>query len=97
MSGTWWAFLVAVVVFGEGKRRGLGKGLSSYQLFRGVMDYLGGSVLDLGRIRAPADLDFCYGSANHDFGRDVVAVKPLSGASIVQVRVCFFFRVGTRC
>lgn len=41
VSGTWWAFLIAVVVFGEGKRRGLGKGLSSYQLFRGVMDYLG--------------------------------------------------------
>lgn len=51
VPGAWWGFLIATVVYGVDhsiagpklgpKRRPLGKGLSSYQLFRGVMDYLG--------------------------------------------------------
>lgn len=45
--GSWWAVLLGVLVFGEEKgkslkRKPLGKGLSSYQLFRGALDFLCG-------------------------------------------------------
>lgn len=51
--GSWWGFLIGLVVDGEepvedkkekGRKKGrrtLGRGLSSYQLFRGVLDFLG--------------------------------------------------------
>lgn len=52
VGGAWWGFLLAVLVYGEAtesgakgalKRKPLGKGLSSYQLFRAAMDFLGES------------------------------------------------------
>lgn len=54
VSGAWWGFLLALIVYGEDvkpserasvKRKPLGKGLSSYQLFRGAMDFLGEYVV----------------------------------------------------
>ncbi|KAJ7039536.1 Nrap protein, partial [Mycena alexandri] len=44
--GSWWAVLLGLLVFGEEsrgkgtKRKPLGKGLSSYQLFRAALDFL---------------------------------------------------------
>lgn len=50
--GAWWPFLVSVVVLGsedanskKAKRKPVGRGLSSYQLFRAVLDFLGESNL----------------------------------------------------
>lgn len=45
VGGEWWGFLIGYLVFGDnGKNRGnkkpLGRGLSSYQLFRGALDFL---------------------------------------------------------
>ncbi|KAG8881364.1 hypothetical protein FRB97_009629 [Tulasnella sp. 331] len=49
IGGAWWGFLLGMLVYGEGpgadgkpgiRRKPLGTGLSSYQLFRGAMDYL---------------------------------------------------------
>lgn len=47
--GSWWAALLGVLIIGEehvdiplsSKRKPLGRGLSSYQLFRGAVDFLG--------------------------------------------------------
>jgi U3 small nucleolar RNA-associated protein 22 len=44
--GSWWAVLLGLLVFGEepkgkgAKRKPLGRGLSSYQLFRAALDFL---------------------------------------------------------
>lgn len=58
LVGSWWSFLLAYLVWGDeesslsttGKRRKgrrtVGKGLSSYQLFRAVLDLLGKSSED---------------------------------------------------
>ncbi|KAG8990399.1 hypothetical protein FRB94_013424 [Tulasnella sp. JGI-2019a] len=49
IGGAWWGFILGMLVYGpgpgadgraSGKRKPLGIGLSSYQLFRGAMDYL---------------------------------------------------------
>ncbi|KAF7308582.1 Mannose-6-phosphate isomerase [Mycena chlorophos] len=45
-AGAWWAVLLGMLIFGEepgskpSKRRPLGRGLSSYQLFRAALDFL---------------------------------------------------------
>jgi U3 small nucleolar RNA-associated protein 22 len=47
--GSWWGALLGVLITGEeradislsSRRKPLGRGLSSYQLFRGAMDFLG--------------------------------------------------------
>lgn len=50
IGGVWWGFLLGMLVYGEGsgangksgvKRKPFGTGLSSYQLLRGAMDFLG--------------------------------------------------------
>ncbi|KAG8928678.1 hypothetical protein FRC01_005567 [Tulasnella sp. 417] len=45
LGGEWWGFLLGYLVFGDngksrGNRKPLGRGLSSYQLFRGALDFL---------------------------------------------------------
>jgi U3 small nucleolar RNA-associated protein 22 len=47
--GAWWSGILKCVIEGEegvggrkeGKRRAVGRGLSSYQLFRAVLDFIG--------------------------------------------------------
>jgi U3 small nucleolar RNA-associated protein 22 len=48
--GAWWVSVLELLVYGEQpaasgvvkvRRKGLGKGLSSYQMFRGALDFLG--------------------------------------------------------
>jgi U3 small nucleolar RNA-associated protein 22 len=47
-KGSWWGALLGLLIAGEeraemaapSKRKPLGRGLSSYQLFRGAMDFL---------------------------------------------------------
>ncbi len=47
--GAWWSAVVSLVVLGEehggknkfGKRKALGRGLSSYQMFKAALDFLG--------------------------------------------------------
>lgn len=50
--GVWWVGILSLVVFGEentgksvglglGKRKALGRGLSSYQMFKAALDFLG--------------------------------------------------------
>lgn len=67
--GTFWAFVLALLVLGEEdagrglkrkKRKTIGRGLSSYQMFRAAMDFL----------------------ANHDFTTDPVFLKSEFGHAV---------------
>ncbi|KAG9015051.1 hypothetical protein FRB90_005017 [Tulasnella sp. 427] len=70
VGGEWWSFLLAYLVFGDngkarGNRKPLGRGLSSYQLFRGALDFLGDFALLSDELEA----------AHHDFDSQPVLMK----------------------
>ncbi|KAF7312182.1 Mannose-6-phosphate isomerase [Mycena indigotica] len=62
-SGSWWAVLLGLLVFGEESglnRKPLGRGLSSYQLFRGALDFLSKHDFE-------QDAVYCKSSIGHQF------------------------------
>ncbi len=84
-KGPWWVSVLRALILGEeagkSKRKPLGRGLSSYQLFKAAIDFLGkGSCILLGT-NAYSE------SATHDFQTQPVFVKTEDGN-----KVCVSFR-----
>jgi U3 small nucleolar RNA-associated protein 22 len=73
-KGTWWACLLGTLIDGENlsdpkrSRKALGKGLSSYQLFRAALDFLG----ECASCFAESD---CHFAAKHDWEKEMVFMK----------------------
>lgn len=90
-KGIWWAAVLDLLVNGEeraagklskaaSKRKPLGKGLSSYQLFRAALDFFGECL--------PARTRVCIlmvEPAKHDYSREHIFLKTENGH-----RVCHF-------
>lgn len=75
-KGLWWAAIIVLLVHGEEvgpgqrrKRKPLGKGLSSYQFFRAVLDFLGKIS------QRPDDLPVNPATAHRDFETEPVFMK----------------------
>lgn len=75
-KGLWWAAIIVLLVHGEEigpgqkrKRKTLGKGLSSYQFFRAVLDFLGKIS------RRPDHLPDKSAAAHRDFKKEPVFMK----------------------
>lgn len=96
--GHWWTTLLQLLVFGEelalrrvkgsAKRKPLGKGLSSYQLFKASLDFLGRFLarLYISTLNEPP-------AARHDFAVESVFVKSRDG---LRVTHCAPAAVGLR-
>ena len=76
-KGLWWAAIIVLLVLGEDvgprerrKRKTLGKGLSSYQLFRAALDLLGKIS------RSPGHSPDALVTAHRDFEKEPVFMKP---------------------
>jgi U3 small nucleolar RNA-associated protein 22 len=75
-QGQWWAAIIVLLVNGEEvapgerkKRKTLGKGLSSYQLYRAALDFLGKIS------RLPDGLPDNRTAAHHDFEKEPIFMK----------------------
>lgn len=94
LCGTWWSFLIAYLIWGDDetslvsasgtgpakrrKRRTIGKNLSSYQLFRAVLDLLGEDRTTW-KMLSDFDLKFL---ASHDFVSEPVRVRTPTGKEV---------------
>ena len=87
-KGSWWASVLGVLVDGEepvsvlgkgmsGRRRSVGKGLSSYQLFRASLDFLGKILVLTSYVRPYAGL-----SAKQEFESVPTFVKSTNGHKV---------------
>lgn len=82
-KGPWWAGLLGLLIAGEERtasgakstRKPLGRGLSSYQLFRAALDFLGNFFFEnlIHTIFADSYL------AKHEFGKDHVYLRSQDG------------------
>jgi len=88
-AGPWWWSLLALLLNGEearpggpksSKRKSVGKGLSSYQLFKAALEFLGASQRLY--LLTPSN----WFSAKHDFSKDPVFSKSAEGHRVSTFR-----------
>jgi U3 small nucleolar RNA-associated protein 22 len=89
--GPWWSAVLGLLIEGEedtGKRvktKRLGSGLSSYQLFKAVLDFLGKWV----RYAANQCPHIFFRTAKHQFEHEPIFLKTLDGHKVILFATLF--------